>query len=206
MSDLVCCRYNKNHKVKRSRLVIHEYKCPDKDRNPDIIVSPFDPNEKINIKNYEKHCKKYEPKIDEDLKKSIKEYIDNNNEDNYKNLQEIRVKELKGNYKEEKKNIVGMDNKKKKKPKKSYYENLNDDIKLKSRDDYIENEDEFLKGIKSEGKTFDDNTYTQSLSNDLFSITDDIETFEDTNFDPNKYDLNLDYLNKQNMIDINDYD
>ena len=99
-----------------------------------------------------------------------------------------------------------MDNKKKKKPKKSYYENLNDDIKLKSRDDYIENEDEFLKGIKSEGKTFDDNTYTQSLSNDLFSITDDIETFEDTNFDPNKYDLNLDYLNKQNMIDINDYD
>ena len=69
MSDLVSCRYNKNHKVKRSRLVIHEYKCPDKDRNPDIIVSPFDPNEKINIKNYEKHCKKYEPKIDEDLKK-----------------------------------------------------------------------------------------------------------------------------------------
>ena len=45
----------------------------------------------------------------------MKEYIkDKNNEDNYQKLQEIRVKELNGNYNEEKKNIIGMDKKKKK--------------------------------------------------------------------------------------------
>ncbi len=201
MSDLVCCRYNKNHKVKRSRLVIHEYKCPDKDKNPNIIVSPFDPNEKIHIKNYEKHCKKYEQKIDDELKEKMKEYIkDKNNEDNYQKLQEIRVKELNGNYNEEKNNIIGMDKKKKKKPKKSNYEILNDEIKLKQRDDYIENEVEFIEGIKNEGITFEDDSYTHNFSNDLFSVLSEFETFEDSDFDPNKYDLDLNYLNKQNMI------
>ena len=186
MSDLVCCRYNKNHKVKRSRLVIHEYKCPDKDKNPNIIVSPFDPNEKIHIKNYEKHCKKYEQKIDDELKEKMKEYIkDKNNEDNYQKLQEI---------------IIGMDKKKKKKPKKSNYEILNDEIKLKQRDDYIENEVEFIEGIKNEGITFEDDSYTHNFSNDLFSVLSEFETFEDSDFDPNKYDLDLNYLNKQNMI------
>ncbi len=115
-------------------------------------------------------------------------------------MQEIRVNELNGNYKEEKKNIIGLDKKKKKKPKKSNYEILNDEIKLKQRDDYIENEVEFIEGIKNEGITFEDDSYTHNFSNDLFSVLSEFETFEDSDFDPNKYDLDLNYLNKQNMI------
>jgi len=44
--SLVACRYNPNHKVKSSRLIIHEKKCPDKN-NGRAIQSEDDPNLKI---------------------------------------------------------------------------------------------------------------------------------------------------------------
>ena len=112
MSDLVCCRYNPNHKVKKSRLTIHEYKCPDKN-NSKVVVSPFDPNEKINVKDYDEHVRKHQPKIDNNLKEAIQNYIRENKQDNHQLLQEIRFQELKGNLVEKKTNVVGMDNKKK---------------------------------------------------------------------------------------------
>ena len=123
MSDLVCCRYNPNHKVKKSRLTIHEYKCPDKN-NSKVVVCPFDPNEKINVKDYDNHVRKHQPKIDNNLKEAIQNYIRENKQDNHKLLQEIRFQELKGNLVEKKPNIVGIDNKKKKKKNKK--NNLND--------------------------------------------------------------------------------
>ena len=58
MSDLVPCRYNPKHKVKRSRLVIHEYKCPNRFEGK-VVVCPLDPNEKINIADYDKHVKEH---------------------------------------------------------------------------------------------------------------------------------------------------
>ena len=44
--SLVECRFNPNHKVKSSRLIIHEKKCPDRN-NGRAIQSEDDPNLKI---------------------------------------------------------------------------------------------------------------------------------------------------------------
>ena len=47
------CRYNKYHKVKRTKLVFHEFKCPDK--NSSIGTCIFNPNHKFPIAEMETH-------------------------------------------------------------------------------------------------------------------------------------------------------
>ena len=43
--SLVCCRYNKNHKVKARRLQMHEAKCPDRTKSKiELKQCPYNPN------------------------------------------------------------------------------------------------------------------------------------------------------------------
>ena len=81
---LVSCRYNKNHKVKKSKLFIHECKCSDKNKS-NIVCCPFNSNHKINIKNLEKHKKICEnkPKINNDFDNKLNMFLNGKNYDNF---------------------------------------------------------------------------------------------------------------------------
>ena len=63
---MAICRYNPNHKMKPSRLLIHEQKCPDRLKKQDLYrLCPYNPNHKIEKEKYEKHILECEnkPKI-----------------------------------------------------------------------------------------------------------------------------------------------
>ena len=63
---MAICRYNSNHKMKPSRLLIHEQKCPDRLKKQDLYrLCPYNPNHKIEKEKYEKHILECEnkPKI-----------------------------------------------------------------------------------------------------------------------------------------------
>ena len=63
---MAICRYNPNHKMKQSRLLIHEQKCPDRLKKQDLYrLCPYNPNHKIEKEKYEKHILECEnkPKI-----------------------------------------------------------------------------------------------------------------------------------------------
>ena len=54
--DLVVCRFNPNHKVKKSRIQIHEQKCPDRIKYQDKYkLCPYNPNHHPRKESYEKH-------------------------------------------------------------------------------------------------------------------------------------------------------
>lgn len=74
--SLVACRYNPNHKMKPTRLLIHEGQCPDR-YNKVLKVCPYNPVHKLSPEMYEKHKKEcpQRPKIDEDVEKELKEYL-----------------------------------------------------------------------------------------------------------------------------------
>ena len=78
------CRYNKNHKVLISRLILHESKCPDSKRK-NLKTCPFNISHKISNEKFEKHVKNCpnRPKIEKNLKEQIFNYIKgkNNNEE-----------------------------------------------------------------------------------------------------------------------------
>ena len=73
------CRYNKNHKVKSSRIDIHEQKCPDRLKYQNKFkLCPYNPSHKIEKEYYEKHVLECpnKPKLtyeeEEDLKRAQK--------------------------------------------------------------------------------------------------------------------------------------
>jgi len=75
-TGLVACRYNKNHKVKNSRLLFHERTCPNKDTEK-VVVCSYDPSHKIKatlINEHEKTCPR-RPKEDKDLLSEMEMYI-----------------------------------------------------------------------------------------------------------------------------------
>ena len=76
--ELVHCPFNKNHLVKRSRLITHKKICPDKG-NKGIIQCPYNPSHNIAIENLERHKAKCPDRviINEDLEKEMEEYIRN---------------------------------------------------------------------------------------------------------------------------------
>ena len=54
--NMAVCRYNPNHKMKPSRLLIHEQKCPDRLKKQDLYrLCPYNPNHKIEKEKYEQH-------------------------------------------------------------------------------------------------------------------------------------------------------
>ena len=88
MSQLVSCRYNPSHKVKSSKLMFHEDKCPNK--NTDKIKScPFNPNHKIHRDKFEDHMNTCpnKPEVDFKFHNELRNYAENrvkedlNNED-----------------------------------------------------------------------------------------------------------------------------
>ena len=73
------CRYNKNHKVKSSRIDIHEQKCPDRLKYQNKFkLCPYNPSHKIEKELYEKHVSECpnKPKLtfeeEEDMKRAKK--------------------------------------------------------------------------------------------------------------------------------------
>lgn len=76
MSELKECRYNKNHKVKAGRLLIHETNCPDKNKS-NLVRCNYDINhlvKKENLQSHLKSCPK-KPNIDEKVHQEMLEYI-----------------------------------------------------------------------------------------------------------------------------------
>ena len=69
--SLATCRFNKNHKVKRSRLEIHEQSCPDR-----YYVNPEDMIHK------DKYLTSTEVKYDKEIIADIRKYIANEGNDN----------------------------------------------------------------------------------------------------------------------------
>ena len=76
--ELVHCPFNKNHLVKRSRLITHKKICPDKG-NKGIIQCPYNPSHNVAIENLERHKAKCPDRviINEYLEKEMEEYIRN---------------------------------------------------------------------------------------------------------------------------------
>lgn len=91
--SLTQCRYNTNHKVKVTRLLIHEDSCPDRIKS-NLKVCPYNPIHKVSVDKYEGHKRicDQRPKIDEDLEKEMKEYIKN------KHLQENKSENIVSSY------------------------------------------------------------------------------------------------------------
>ena len=173
MTHLVSCRYNPIHKVKKSKLIIHEYKCPDR-FNLNIIVCPFDPNEKIHINDYNNHINLKIDKVNYDDKDIMREDNENIlNDIKFKELNNFNydnLKDLKFNSKNDKKKInYDIDNDKRK----------ND---IKNENETNENDDIVSSDIKSISFQQTNNFYEdESFYCDFFN--------EDLDYDPNKEDL-----------------
>jgi hypothetical protein len=86
------CRFNKNHHVLKSRLLLHEYKCPDS-KGKNLKTCVFNIHHKISSEKYQKHINTCpdRPKIDSNLEKKIIQYIKNNNQEESKNENEIVI-------------------------------------------------------------------------------------------------------------------
>ena len=98
--SLVCCRYNKNHKVKASRLQMHEAKCPDRINSKiKLKQCPYNPNHQIEEKDFENHkinCPD-KPNITEDEKRDMEEAVSKINiDEERKKIQEARKSYYKG--------------------------------------------------------------------------------------------------------------
>lgn len=76
--NLVACRYNPNHKMKQTRLLIHEESCPDK-KGKNLKMCPYNPVHKVAPENYERHkqiCDQ-RPKVDPEVEQELKAYLKN---------------------------------------------------------------------------------------------------------------------------------
>ena len=90
--SLVQCRYNPNHRMKKSRLEIHEQKCPDKHKcKIKYVYCPYDPTDLIKEEDLESHkliCK-FRPNISDKEQKEISKAKELN--DIEKEKQEIQL-------------------------------------------------------------------------------------------------------------------
>lgn len=72
MSNLLECRYNKNHKMKLNKLYTHEEKCPDRIKI-DLVQCQYDFSHKIkksDLINHYKNCKS-KPRLNEETQREI---------------------------------------------------------------------------------------------------------------------------------------
>ena len=80
--SLVECRFNPNHKVKKSRILIHEMKCPDKiKKQNEFKLCPYNPYHYIKNELFEKHKLECDsrPKITNEEEQSIEKTRQMNN-------------------------------------------------------------------------------------------------------------------------------
>jgi hypothetical protein len=90
--NLVACRYNPVHRMKSSRLLVHEEKCPDR-RNKVLKICPYNPVHKVTPDQYEKHKRQChnKPQVDPELEKELKDYLRNKTNDGNINTVETTV-------------------------------------------------------------------------------------------------------------------
>jgi hypothetical protein len=76
MRPLVACRFNKNHKMKITKLIRHEDICPDK--SSDLLKCPYNPIHMLSADKFKSHLQvcNNRPHIDPNTKKEIKLYIE----------------------------------------------------------------------------------------------------------------------------------
>lgn len=89
MSEIVQCRYNRNHKIKQGRLFLHEERCPDK-KCSKLIKCPFNPKHKVSftkIDNHKIQCPD-RPQIDEGLHNEMRSFIEAMNKEKKKTQKE----------------------------------------------------------------------------------------------------------------------
>ena len=105
--DMAVCRYNKAHKVKRSRLFIHEMKCPDA-KTSKLQTCPYNQQHKVSFENMDKHKRTCpdRPIIDDKLQEEMKNYIQMMNNCN----EPPKANEFSEEKKEEKKINDGLNN------------------------------------------------------------------------------------------------
>jgi hypothetical protein len=74
--NTVNCRYNPNHKVKKTKLLKHEETCPNR-VGSDLQRCPFNPIHLMKPDRLELHKRECpdKPKIDDEVEKEIREYI-----------------------------------------------------------------------------------------------------------------------------------
>jgi hypothetical protein len=171
---LVSCRYNKNHKVKKSKLFIHECKCSDKN-NSNVVSCPFNSNHKINIKNLEKHKKICEnkPKINSEFDNKLNMFLNGKNN-------KINIKEKEENSKND---------------------DINFDISKEEDDKIYEVNDNNNIIDKNEKiiKNFDDMT-NQEVLNNMDNGMIDMEENDDENFINNIINIQNNYNNNNNYV------
>lgn len=178
MSDLVPCRYNPKHKVKRSRLVIHEYKCPNRFEGK-VVVCPLDPNEKINIADYDKHVKEHTYRL------GINNLDFNPSQNKKKNNENKRMNNFDDKEKEEKSSENNNN------------DNLNEENEENEEIEFnAENIEHSGNDFKNNDSDFIDDEFCGEISASIL-----FKNFEDNDYNPNKEDFKL-HLSKQNLIKI----
>lgn len=75
---MISCRFNPNHKMKPSKLLPHEERCPDR-RNKIFKTCPYNPLHKVGQENYDKHKRDCpdRPQVDENVEKELLDYLAN---------------------------------------------------------------------------------------------------------------------------------
>lgn len=154
--SLATCRFNKNHKVKRSRLEIHEQSCPDR-----YYVNPEDMIPKDN------YVTSTKVKYDQDVIADIRKYIANEGNDNTNKFEDHSCEQQ-----IERVPIGGVPKKKKKrKPYQKEKDFLNYEFLLKN-EKKIQSEDI---DVISGGGIPNTSSITSSLNNNISSIDSDFE-------------------------------
>ena len=191
MSELVSCRYNPIHKVKRSRLMFHEEKCPNK--NTDLIKTClYNPNHKIHKNIFDEHLNTCpnRPNIDLEQQEKLKAYVENKQKQaeinkilySQANLQNNSVRTVSDNTDERKR----INNKEER-------TNANDDQEKKKKE-VINNKEKIRKEEKEMMKVIDDS----DSNNEKQTV---LKNEEITNkFEEEK--LNENYLNRKMKFDV----
>ena len=158
---LATCRFNKKHKVKRSRLEIHEQACPDR-----YYVNPEDMIHK------DKYLTSTEVKYDKEIIADIRKYIANEGNDNTNKFEDHSCE-----VQNERVPIGGVPKKKKKKkPYQKEKEFLNNEMTFKNENKIQREDIEVISG----GGIPNSSSITNSLNKNISSIDSDF-SFDTTN-------------------------
>ena len=205
--SLVECRFNPNHKVKSSRLIIHEKKCPDRN-NGRAIQSEDDPNLKIIVGShndssiYNSSIKKAsDSRFYEKIKqKNIEK--EKETEDKFERLRKQMYKDSKDyeqTIQNEKNNNNMFKNKKKKKNKNKNSNNNNDkenlfnvninEIQNENKENYqfIDDKFDLDDDFKNENNNEEQSNYIKYNKNEINNKSDYENLFNEIKYDEDDF-------------------
>jgi hypothetical protein len=107
--NLVSCRYNPSHKMKITRLLVHENNCPDR-RNVSLMVCPYNPLHKLSPEKYENHKSEcpYRPKVDQSSEDLLCKFLEEKKKKEFEALSSMSIIEEKKEKKKEQKMLMQM--------------------------------------------------------------------------------------------------